>query len=351
MNTLKSKRNHLLDIARIVAILSVVMTHCSTNFVSGYNPSMSEFVFGNLFNSISRIGVPLFLMISGALFLDEKNKATIKSMISKNVKNLAIITIVWAFIYAIANDVVFPIFKGEAVDIKSVFTAILNGHYHMWYLYMIIGLYIITPFFKKFVYKENKEMVLFFIFVSFVVQFLLPIIDKLCIRYLDLNFIGCWIEKFHLDFFGGYITYFLVGWYIVHIRIPQKPLKYTIYLLGLLSLATIIFYVQYTGDYQYAYHNLGAPVFLFSTSVFLALNNIKITLKEKTVQKLEKISKLTFGVYIIHALILDIFCTLLPYSQYCILYILLLFVLVVCSSFIFSYVISKIPFIKKIIRA
>ena len=63
MESALSKRNFSLDIARIVAILAVVMIHCSANFVSYYQPFSNEFVIGNLFDSVSRIGVPLFLMI------------------------------------------------------------------------------------------------------------------------------------------------------------------------------------------------------------------------------------------------------------------------------------------------
>ena len=327
MENLKNKRNHLLDIARIIAVLAVVMIHSSATFVKNYELHTNEFIFGNLFDSIARIGVPLFLMISGALFLDENKKITIKSVLSKNVKSLAFITIIWAIMYSTVYKGIFPLLTGKNISVKSFFIGIVNGHYHMWYLYMMIGLYIITPFLRKFVCKENKSLVLFFIIISFVVQFLFPTIDKVCALYFDIDFIGKWIDKFHLDFFDGYITYFLVGWYIVHVGVGLKYLKYIIYCLSLISLLIIVFYVDFTGNYTIAYANIGALVFVYSLGVFLAINNIKISFKEKTIQILAKLSKLTFGVYIIHIIVLAVFNTLLPYNNHCAIYIILCFII------------------------
>lgn len=351
MDSTLCKRNYPLDIARIVAVLMVVMIHCSTSFVANYQPFTVEFSFGNIFDSISRIGVPLFLMISGSLFLDEHREVTLKNILFKNVKSLAIITILWAIIYSAAYKFIFPLLTGNTISVKSIIGSIINGHYHMWCLYLIIGLYIITPFLKKFVCKENKDMVLFFIIISLCVSFLTPVINAICVLGFDLSFINTWINKFHLNFFGGYIAYFLAGWYIVHIEIKQKWLMYVIYFLSAVSLVAIVLYVHFTGDYTNAYQNISVPVFLYSVGVFLALNNINFNLSEKTAKKLEKLSKLTFGVYIIHVLILDMFIKLFPYSRYGALYIIVSFAVVVFVSFLVSYIVSKIPVLKKIIKA
>lgn len=351
MNDLKSKRNPLLDIARIVAALAVVMIHCSATFVSDYKPHTSEFFFGNIFDSVARIGVPLFLMITGALFLDESRDVTLKSILCKNVKNLAIITAIWAVIYAAVYNGILPLLTGKGFSVKSFLSSIVNDHYHMWYLYAVLGLYMAIPFLRKFVCKENKNLVLFFIIISFAVQFLIPTIDMVCAMHWDVAFVGRWIDNFHLNFFSGYITYLLVGWYIVHVGVESKHLTHAIYCLSLISLLAIVFYAHFTGNYTIAYANFGVPVFVYSAGVFLAINNIKIDFKEKTMRILATLSKLTFGVYIVHIIVLTGFNTLLPYRDHSALYIMFSSVTVASVSLVGSYIVSKIPVLKNLIKA
>ena len=111
------KRNYSLDITRIIAVLAVVMIHCSVGFLQDYPSNTNEFAFGNLFDSLSRIGVPLFLMISGSLFLDENKEVTFKTILSKNIKSLAIIIIVWAIIYSAAYNVIFSLLTSNTVKV------------------------------------------------------------------------------------------------------------------------------------------------------------------------------------------------------------------------------------------
>ncbi len=345
------KRNSSLDILRIIATLMVIMIHCSAAFVVRYEVGTVEFLWANILDSVSRIGVPLFVMISGALFLDESREITLKRVLSKNVLNLGVITLIWAVIYSVRYQIIAPLEVGNAINTQNVFMRILNGHYHMWYLYMTIGLYLMVPFFKKIVRKENKHLVLFFIIFSFVVQSVLPTISSVLTHFGINTVIMSWIGKFQLEFFGGYITYFLAGWYIVHIGINSKWVRYLLYVLGALSLAFVVVYVHYTKDYNQVYGYLSAPVFLIAIAFFLAVNQLKLSLKEKTALNLGNISKITFGVYLVHILILDTFAKELPYKTNPLLYILIEFVAVTAVSFLVAFIISKIPLIKKIIKA
>lgn len=351
MEGVTNNRNYSLDIARILAALGVVMVHCSAPFLMDYQLFSSEFISGSLFDGISRFCVPLFLMISGSLFLDERKEITIKGILLKNVKSIVAITIIWAIVYSVIYNGVFPLLEGKSVNVKSMIFEIMNGHYHMWYLYMIIGIYIITPFLKKFVNKDDKGMVLVFIIISFCFQFIKPVINAMCEAGLNLSIINTWLDKFSLDFFGGYISYFLAGWYIVHVGIRQKWQRIIIYLLGIISLMIAILCVCYIGNYNDVYQYIGAPVFIYSVCVFLALNSIKFKFKEKTAQNVVKLSKLTFGVYLIHVLVISVITALFPYTKYSFLYIVVSFGAVVIISFLISFVLSKIPLLKNLIKA
>ena len=350
MENVMHQRNSTLDITRIIAAVAVVMIHCGAMFVADYAHLTREFMIGNIFESISQMGVPLFVMISGALFLDERKEVTFKGILSKNVKSMGIVTILWAAIFALLYKVAFPLLTGDGIVIDHVMDSFVDGYYHMWYLYMIIGLYIITPFLKKIVCKENKAMVRNFIFISLIVQFLLPTVDMLLGKHFGGYSMTAWVGKFNLGFFNGYIAYFFIGWYIDHVGIRRKWLKRSIYVMGAAGLAAMMVHAFYAEDYQIAYQNTSVFVLNYSVSVFMALSNWKVQLKERMTERLAKISKLTFGVYMIHPILLGLFQKAFPYSQHPAFYIIVCFAAVTCSSFLAAYVMSKIPIIKKLIK-
>ncbi|MBQ7972421.1 MAG: acyltransferase family protein [Lachnospiraceae bacterium] len=71
-------RNISFDVLRIISALSVVVLHVTTKFIMMNEVGSLDFRIANLINSISRFGVPVFFMISGAIFLDEKKEVTVK---------------------------------------------------------------------------------------------------------------------------------------------------------------------------------------------------------------------------------------------------------------------------------
>ena len=158
---MKNERNIALDVTRIIAVLSVVMIHTSAGLVTSYEIGSPEFMWGNILDSVSRIGVPLFIMISGSLMLDENRNVSIKGLLSHNIPNIVVLLIFWSGFYSIYFNVVAPTMRGETVNFRNALFSFIDGYYHLWYLFMIIGLYFITPFLREFVRKENKRLVVF----------------------------------------------------------------------------------------------------------------------------------------------------------------------------------------------
>ena len=102
MNKL-ARREIEFDILRILAILAVIMIHVSAPFVINYQPNSLQFTVGNIFDSISRIGVPFFVLISGTFMLDENKELSINKL-SKKILKLLTILIVWSAFYALVYN-------------------------------------------------------------------------------------------------------------------------------------------------------------------------------------------------------------------------------------------------------
>lgn len=339
-------RKGYLDVLRIVAISAVIMIHVSAAFVTNSN-TLIGFTLGNIFDSVSRLGVPLFLMISGALMLDENREFNLK----KRILPLFIPLLCWSFLYAFAFFILSPVLKKEAINFVSFIRAFLRGHYHLWYMWAIIGLYLITPILRKFVKKENKKIVIYFIALSIIFSFTKPMITLL---FEEINFLHkiedtylYILENLNLDFLGGLTTYFLAGWLLSNLTFDKRK-KIICYVLGVISLITIIVSTQiFPKQYNLTYSNSNIFVLFYSTAVYTFVKE-SLMKNKKSNCIIAGLSNLSFGVYLTHIFVLSVVSRILPENPY---FIPLIFLITIVISFIVSYTISKMPIIKKTIKA
>ena len=105
-------------------------------------------------------------MISGALLLDPSKQEELKTFYTKRLSRILIPIIVWSAFFlawAFAKSIV----KGNELALIDLLKRLLSGkpHYHMWFLYMILSLYLFTPFFRKIVTHSSKNELLLFIII------------------------------------------------------------------------------------------------------------------------------------------------------------------------------------------
>ena len=202
-------------------MLCVLMIHTAMNFTE-FDVETSSFLCGNIFDSIARAGVPLFVMVSGALMLDEKKQVTIKQVFSKYILNILILFILWSSFYA--SIIVFKnILTGDDILIPTVLIKVIFGEFHMWYLFMIIGLYTTIPVLRLFVKEENSKVILYMLTISLLFYFC-PVLLK-CFSNLHTGFemLNTLFQKIDIGLLGGqYVVYFISGWYIYNIGIKHK---------------------------------------------------------------------------------------------------------------------------------
>lgn len=345
----QSTRNISLDLVKIIAALTVIMIHVSSGFVTTHDANSSDFFWGNILDSISRIGVPLFVMISGALILDENKEFSMLKLFQK-IKSILFLFIFWSAFYVLAEGIIYPLSIGNSLDILSLIISFIEGYYHMWYLYMLIGLYLITPFLRSFVNRNNKNFVLLFIAIALLTQFTPPIINGLAAIWKPVKYLDSFIAQFYLKFFGGYTAYYLSGWYIVHIGFSTKRKNIFLYAAGIGSLLLTILYVYLTHDLSNGYSNVNIFIYLYTTGVFTMIVNLPLAKYNTQTNLITNIATLSFGVYIIHPLLLAIYERTIPYTTQPLLYMLSSFIIVSIGALVISYFISRVPILKKTIR-
>lgn len=348
-----NNRIFYLDFLRFISCLAVIMIHICVNYVV-VNIGSLDFWIGNILDSMSRFGVPIFVMISGSILLSEKYYYSNEKNL-RHIKKMIIFFIFWSILYCVYFQVFKPLYHNSSIDIQKIIPTLITGHYHLWYIPMLCGLYIILPLLRLWIKNCNKEYIEYFIVLSFLLVFLLPQLSIIGSYYSSyFNYIQVIIDSLNIKYIGGYTMYFILGWYLNNYDIKRKK---SIYILGLTSILmeiimTYILSIKNNTPTQ-LYDNMSVNVLLQSIMVFIyAKSHYKRNLNRKNVNKIISfINKYSLGIYASHVLFIDMLYAVLRKCNIIKAYytIPLVFISSLLLSLTTSFVIGKIKLFQKLV--
>jgi len=342
-----------LDITRSIAILLVVFCHAiegiyKLNIIEWNSFNFQSNIFKIISFTIGRLGVPLFLFISGYLLLkkDIKDNEDCKKFYKKNLIPLFITVEIWSILY----NVLIPIINNSKFDIKELIFNLLFLKQvsvpNMWYMPMIIGIYIAIPFLSMIVKKFDFKIIKIPMIVVFISAFLLPNVSNIT----KILFNEKYSSILYLSFLGGgYGLYVLLGYYIGAGKFKNIKTRY------LLIIGTLSFIL--TCVYQIWMHNNGTiymvwydfcGLLILSVCIFEILSRTKIRLNRYVEKIVTYISKASLGIFFMHIVIQKLILKFINFSiiNKPITVIFLTFT-VFTTTAIIIYFISKIKFIRQ----
>jgi len=250
-----------------------------------------------IFDSFGRAGVPLFVMISGALLLPKKEEWRI--FYKKRFSRILLPMFFWSFIFAL----LWQWQLGEKKSIVQLIFKIIAGptYYHLWYFYMLLGIYIATPFLRVLVQNLNKKQLELLILLWIVFRFVLPgTFGQLSIWFnFDMS-IG--IQQ---NFPDLYLGYFILGYYLHQHGLPFKLKNGGLWFIIVTIIQMIASAAIYNkaGAYQELMILPYSITVLFQALFFYSwMQNLKTTTTPKW---MTIISVSSFGIYLIHPLIIE----------------------------------------------
>lgn len=307
--TNQPNRTLYFDILRILATFAVILLHSCSEFWEENNFN-TDWNVRNIYDSAVRWCVPIFVMISGALFLNPEKHISIKKLYTKNTVRIIVAFFLWSTIYSAYN-----FFINNDHNLIGFALNIFYGPFHFWFLYMIIGVYITIPILRQI--AQNKTATKYFLIMAFVFTFILPLSLSITSKLLPtiisnggsiVSLLYHYFESLDLALFAGYSGYFLLGYYL-----NANKCKYTnlIYTIGILSFIAIVggtvlsFYIF--GEFKDFLYKYLTPFVLFEAiAVFLFVKNLtpRIKFSTKAINMITKISNMCFGIYLVHILVL-----------------------------------------------
>jgi surface polysaccharide O-acyltransferase-like enzyme len=306
---------HLLwaDILKLLAVLGVIFLHVSAPFVVPFSTSM-EWWIGNIYDSLTRWCVPLFVMISGALILPKAGKLPLRRFLWARVGRILIPFLVWSAAYFAYRILV----KEDDLAWRHFFQLLLTEpiYYHLWFIYMLIVLYLFAPAISAFLNGSPRKHAWYLIALWFLWASLLPVIDK------PLEF-----EPYFTPDMDDYSAlrlsgYFLLGYMLKEVR-ARTALQWLLLVLAFAGGALVTILGTYVmswnrGEFHaFFYKYFSITVVAMTLALFLIVKSIFDTrveigadgverIRMNSPRPVRRIGQSIFGLYLIHALVLEL---------------------------------------------
>ena len=319
------------DALRLLAFFMLLCCHAADPFYaaaayasSGASVDTELVQWGVRWGSFVRPCVPLFVMLTGVLSLPVSG--SMESFYKKRIPRVLFPFLIWSVIYYLTpwmtgvlgmdSSVVYKLFSWAESDSQSLadgLTLVSRIPYafsfiacHMWYIYMLIGLYFYLPIFSAWVEKATKRQKEIFL-ILWALSTFLPYFNEYVSRYA---FGTCEWNSFGLFYyFAGFSGYMLLGHYIQH-YIHWNWRKTCTVALPLLVGGFLITYSGYsyimelpekTPELVELFWTYNTPnVAMMTLACFLLVYRIRIKADSRMAAWLSNLTTCGFGIYMIH---------------------------------------------------
>ncbi|WP_442951990.1 acyltransferase [Orrella sp. JC864] len=281
-----------LDAARWIAALAVVLLHCAAVPVSGSEPYGSPgWVSANLYDSAVRWCVPVFVMISGALLLAPARREGLPRFYMRRTARILLPLAFWTLFY-LGWSALLERLDGTPTDPWAWLTRLSEGrpYYHLWYLYMIVGLYLFAPFVRDMYGRLNERRRLACVLGTLGIA----VMDALYRHWAGTGY------GFFLAWFVPYLGYFIAGRMVFEgsLRLPRPGLVLALSVAATAAGVYALSNAQAMNFYFYDYFSVTVP--------FMSLAAFQLILSQSRLPRLTLLAPLTFGVYLIHPVFIDL---------------------------------------------
>lgn len=308
----KKRRNVFFDQLRVLAAFSVVMLHCAAQFWYEIPVTKLNWKIANSYDACFRFGVPIFVMISGALFLERQIHW--KRLFGHNILRLMICYFLWNGIYGLYDCYCFGF---DNLTLRQILKEMLSGRYHLWFLPMLAGLYVLCPILQEWLASAKKSTLHYFLGLFFALE----IVRMTVLPFIHNNEILHIFSLLEIPLVCGYVGYFVLGYYLMHYEVSAKLRK--IFYVGCIPalaynvIASNLISVREEIPRGDIYDCFSLGTFWIVIAVFLLLKEIdgkrrngnmdsKKTGEISESRIWKEISDNTFGIYLMHVGFLEI---------------------------------------------
>lgn len=326
----EEKRIAWVDALRVLACFMVVMAHACDPFVGAFESDRGAFLTGTAMGSLMRPSVPLFVMMTGLLLLDTgRCDNGVMSFYRRRVGRVLWPLIFWSLVLPVIGYVYYnyvnpetmsPLLSAEMYGagklLPRMWTWVFNFNYDttaLWYLYMLVGLYLIVPIINGWLNTATREDVRT-VLVLWGVTLCLPYVQIAAPSlgyegvYGNFGILGVsdWNVFGMFYYVSGFVGYMILAYYLKNYPLKWSSVKKCVVLMPMFLVGYAMTFGGYLmmqklhpGDYAYleiVWLFCGMNVWMMTVPMFVAVQSMDI----KPRKWLTLLAGLTFGIYLVH---------------------------------------------------
>lgn len=300
------------DILRVIATIMVISIHTISvyqyNYIKPLQP-LPYFIFG-IFDSLNRMAVPAFFMLTGALTLRQTRKPITRKSYNSFVKNIIYRLVIPFIVFSLAIYLLTNQQPWSVTRFLALFLNYPGVQKHMWFMYVIIMIYFFIPFLRRFVQSLSRHELKLLICLIFIFSNVLSELFILSKHYHKMMF-----DEIALPYIIAYTNLVLLGFYFMKYNISPGKRK-LIYILGIISLILLPIIQALTNNVDVAQDLITGrsvlPVFISSAGfIFIKYRFSKVKLSSCVTKVITRLSEISFYTYLIHVTFVDIVYTYL----------------------------------------
>ena len=331
-----------LDAARVFSIAAVVVLHVAGSVVVLTDFGSPGWWFANVYRAMVSWCVPVVVMVSGALLLDDRKRESIADFYKKRAARIIPPIVFWSAVYIVWNHRA----SISGIRVADVVESLARGwpHYHMWFIFMLVCLYLFVPFLRILVSHSRRGD----LWLLTALMFFFSGVNE-AYRFTGENQAGLFT-----NWFLSYLPYFLCGHLI---RTGKSPLPSPGWLAigfvaALVATAVGCFVLGRAkgldwGMYFYGYFSISVvPMSMMVMYWFKSLDA-----NGWNMQWVKALAPSAFGVYLVHPIVLESFRghVFKPENHWPFASVPLLSVLVCGISLMVAAVFVKVPVLKRVV--
>ncbi|MDL2318324.1 acyltransferase family protein [Eubacteriales bacterium OttesenSCG-928-A19] len=310
---ISTKRWIYLDVCKIVAIFMIVVMNVSSGPWGTVEFMSGDWHMIGFFNVLSRFGIPLFFMMTGALLLNEEKEMPFKRLFGRHILRLVTAFLFWS----VLNMVIYYFQKAPggffSFTIGGFLVGVLEGApYVHYFIFLSISLYLLIPILRAI--AQNMQACRYYLILWMIFAFVLPTLRKIpwLVPHLPqlaqdvLNQTLNAADRISPTLVINYAGYLLLGHYIHKTEYTTR--KMALYLAGAVAMFIVAFVLTIHmsardgANTEFFMGNFSLPVlcmaigFMISMKVLLAKTWFSSTIYRAT----RFFSGVTFGIFLVH---------------------------------------------------